>query len=104
MAKYLFVYHGGSMPATPEEGEKVMAKWVDWMQGAGSAMADGGAPVGKSSTVNPDGSVTDNGGANPVGGYSIVDVPDLAAAHKLAKDCPHLEAGGSIEVAETMQM
>ena len=104
MAGFLFVYHGGSMPGTPEEGAKVMAKWQAWIKGAGAALSDPGAGVGKSSTVNADGSVSDSGGANPAMGYSLVEAADLGAAQKLAKGCPHLEYGGSIEIAPVMQM
>ena len=35
MAKYLFVYHGGKMPSTPQEGKEVMNAWVP--RSAGSA-------------------------------------------------------------------
>jgi hypothetical protein len=31
MAKYLLAYHGGGMPETPEEGERIMAAWTKWM-------------------------------------------------------------------------
>ena len=51
MPKFLFVYHGGGMPDTPEEGEKMMAAWNAWYADMGSAVVDGGAPVGKSSTI-----------------------------------------------------
>jgi hypothetical protein len=104
MAKFLFVYHGGGAPSSPEEGQKVMAAWGAWMQGIGSGLVDGGAAVGKSSTVKADGSVAGDGGANPVSGYSLIEAPDLAAAQKVAKGCPILQAGGSVEIAPTMEM
>jgi hypothetical protein len=104
MAKYLYVYHGGGAPSSPEEGKKVMAAWMAWMEGIGAGLVDGGAPVGKSSTVRADGSVAGDGGANPVSGYSLIEAPDLAAAQKIAKGCPILQAGGSVEIAETLQM
>ena len=104
MPKFLFVYHGGDMPATPEEGEKLMKAWGDWMTQSASALADPGAPVGKSSTINRDGSVSDNGGANPAAGYSLVEADDLAAAQAVAKGCPHLGSGGSIEIAPIVEM
>ena len=28
MAKFVYIYTGGGMPETPEEGEKVMAAWM----------------------------------------------------------------------------
>jgi hypothetical protein len=83
MAKYLFVYHGGSM---------------------GAAVIDGGNPVGDSSTVNPDGSVSGNGGANPASGYSLIEATDLDDALAKAQGCPILVGGGSIEVAEAIDM
>jgi hypothetical protein len=104
MAQFLFVSHGGSMPQSPEEGEAMMGRWQTWMDEAGSALADPGAAVGKSSTVSSDGSVSDTGGANPASGYSVVEAADLAAAQKLAKSCPHLAYGGSIEIAPTIEM
>ena len=33
-----------------------------------------------------------------VGGYTVVETKDLAQALELSKDCPILDAGGSVEV------
>lgn len=104
MAKYLFVYHGGSMPKTDAEKAKVMDAWGRWMGGMGSALVDGGHPVGMSSTVNSDGSITEHGGANPASGYSLVEAANLQEAHRHAKGCPILANGGTIEVAEAIDM
>src|SRR5262245_41733895 len=72
MAKYLFVYHGGKRPSDPAEVKKVMDAWGAWFGSMGSAVIDGGNPVGKSSTVRSDGSLADEGGANPASGYSRI--------------------------------
>jgi len=104
MAKYLFVYHGGKKPSNPTDGKKAMDAWGQWFGSMGAAVIDGGNPVGKSSTVRPDGSIADDGGANPVSGYSLIEAPNLDDAHKKAKGCPLLAAGGSIEVAEALDM
>lgn len=104
MAKYLFVYHGGEHPKTDEEVAGVLDAWGSWLGSMGSAVVDGGNPVGMSSTVNPDGSVSDNGGANPASGYSLVEAGNLDDALTKAKGCPILAAGGSIEVAEAIDM
>jgi len=104
MTKYLFVYHGGGAPEGKAEQAKVMDAWGQWMGSMGSALVDGGNPVGKSSTVNKDGSVADNGGANPASGYSLVEAESLEAALAHAKGCPILAAGGSVEVAATIDM
>ncbi|MVA96331.1 hypothetical protein GN330_03605 [Nitratireductor sp. CAU 1489] len=104
MPKFLYVYHGGSVPETEEEGKKVMQAWMDWMGSLGDAIVDGGNPVGMSKTVMPGGKVADDGGANPTSGYSLVNAADMDDALAKAKGCPILDAGGSIEVAETLDM
>lgn len=104
MAKYLFVYHGAKRPTNEAEIKKTMDAWGAWFGSMGAAVIDGGNPVGKSSTVHSNGSVTDDGGANPVGGYSLIEAPSLKDALAKAKGCPILANGGSIEVAEAMDM
>lgn len=104
MAKYLFVYHGGSHPETKAEVAEVMNAWGAWFGSMGSAVIDGGHPVGMSSTVNSDGSVSDNGGSNPASGYSLIEASDVDAAREKAAGCPILQSGGSVELAEVIDM
>ena len=104
MAKYALVYHGGAMPETEEEGAAVMAAWGAWMGSIGEALTDPGNAFGTSTTVQSDGSTTDDGGANPATGYSLLEADSLDAAVALAATCPILAAGGSVEVAETIDM
>lgn len=104
MAKYVFIYHGGKMSESEEEGAKVMAEWQDWLGGMGEAVVDPGNPVGLSSTVHSNGAVSDDGGSNPVAGYSLVNADSMAQALDKAKGCPILKANGSVEVAEAMEM
>ena len=104
MPKFMFIYHGGGRPESPEEGEKVMAAWGAWMEGIGADLIDGGNPAGLSKTVSSDG-VANDGGANPVSGYTLVNAADMDAACAIAKGCPILEGGkGTVEVAEAMEM
>ena len=102
MAKFLFVYHGGKQPETEEEGARVMAAWMAWMEKHADAMVDDGAPVGLSKTVTSDG-VEDNGGANPASGYTLVNADSMEDAIAIAQGCPILE-DGTVEVAECMEM
>lgn len=106
MAKYLFAYHGGAAPdsESPEEVQRIMGLWNDWYAELGSAIVDGGAPIMLAKTVNADGSVSDGGGANPLTGYTIVSADSLDAAAALASGCPIRQSGGSIEVAELIDM
>ena len=104
MSKYLFVYHGGENPESQEEVAEVMDAWGQWLGSMGSSVIDGGNPVGFSSTVQSNGTVIDNGGDNPASGYSLVEASDLNEALTKAKGCPVLSAGGTVEVAEAIDM
>jgi len=104
MPQFIFAYHGGKTPETPEEGEQVMAAWRNWMGGMGKALIQPGNPVGASITVSAAG-VVDDGGANPVSGYSVVSADSIEAATEMAKGCPMVvSANGSVEVAEIIEM
>jgi len=103
MPKFIFAYHGGKAPETPEEGEKVMAQWRAWFDSLGSAVVDPGHPLGMSKTVSSSG-VTDDGGANPISGFSLINAADIDKAAEMAKGCPMLTDGGSVEIAEAFDM
>ena len=103
MGKFVLAYRGGGVPATPEEGEKVMAAWMDWFGKMGDAVADHGNPFGASKTVAANGVVSDGGGAG-LTGYSIVSAAAFAAACELASGCPILAIGGTVDVYEAMDM
>lgn len=103
MATYLLAYTGGSMPETAEEQAAAMAAWGAWFGGVGDTIVDQGNPFGPSASLAPDGSVTD-GGSSHLTGYSILKADSLGAATTLAKDCPVLSSGGSIEVYETFEV
>ena len=103
MAKFLLTYRGGSMPETPEAQAQVMTAWTDWFKAIGPALADGGNPTSQGKTINPDGSVSGDGRA-AVSGYSVISANSLDAAIGLAKGCPVLAGGASIDVSETFEV
>ncbi len=103
MSKYLFVYHGGKKPESKEEGDKIMKQWKDWFISIGEAIHDTGAPVGPSKTVKGDKSVVDDGGSNPVNGYTIIKADSMEEAIEIAKKCP-LDESANIELAQIKDM
>jgi hypothetical protein len=104
MANYVFAYSGGNgMAADQVERDAQFAKWGQWFGELGPAVVDGGAPTGPAKTVTTGGSVTD-GGSRGLTGYSIITADSLDAAVGLAKGCPILENGGSVDVYEALQM
>ena len=97
MAKFVYIYTGGSMPETEEEGKQVMDAWMSWLGGMGDHVLDAGAPFGASSSVN-------GGGTSGLSGYSVVDAGNLDEATTHAKGCPVLDRGGNVEVYEAIAM
>ena len=98
---FLFAYHSGEIPESPEEGAKRMAKFESWVGGLGDAVVNAGHPLGKSKTVSTSG-VSDDGGSNPLVGFSIVKADSMDAALEMAKGYPHLEIG-TVEVVEMLE-
>ena len=109
MPKFMFVYRGGHEEmddASPEQMQQEIQVWMDWIEtgvDAGWTLDGGDALKPGGAVVSPDLSVLD--GPFPeskelVGGYSMVEAPDLAAAVELAKSSPMPKAGGSVEVRE----
>lgn len=104
MPDFIFAYHGGKTPETPEEGAEVMAAWQAWFGAMGDAVVIPGNPVGQSKTVSAAG-VADDGGANPLSGYTVVRAAEIGAATDMAKGCPMVVSGnGTVEVAEIIEM
>jgi hypothetical protein len=102
----MFVYRGApgaeaKMP--PDQMQQVMQKWgawigeamqKGWMTDPGDALTDEGRVVrGK---VVSDGPFVE--AKEVVGGYSVVEAETIEKASELAKGCPALLYGGSVEV------
>ena len=99
-SNYVLVYHGGGMPDSPEEGARVMQAWTAWFAKLGDAVVDGGNPASKTRTISAGGQVSDD--ASGPSGYSIIKADSLDQAVELAKGCPVLQGGASIQVVETL--
>lgn len=104
MPHYLLAYHGGGMPKDEKEQQRVMVAWGKWYDKLGKAIVDGGNPIGRWKTVARTGRITNTGGKNPVTGYTIIAADDIDQAAKLAKNCPIVKSGGSVEVCETFEV
>jgi hypothetical protein len=102
MSNYLLLYHGGAMPETQEEQAQVMQAWTQWFGSLDGKVIDQGNPSGPSKTIAASGSVsTDTTGPS---GYSIIKADSLDAAVALAKGCPVLHGGASVQVVETFDV
>ena len=111
MSEFVYLYRGGEMPDSPEQSEKLMQKWVAWMEELGKTghLKDRGQPLdpagkvvrGKQKIVT-DGPFTES--KDLVGGYTLIEAKDLAQAAEISKGCPIFDRGGLVEVRPVMQM
>jgi hypothetical protein len=107
MAKFLFVYRNGVNTASkmsPEQMQQQMKKWETWI---GEGLRDGwlldtgDALTLEGRVVNGKKVITDGPfveAKEVVGGYSVVQAGTIDAAAEIAKGCPVLLTGGSVEV------
>lgn len=98
MAKYLVTYHGSQMPSDPSVMEQAKAAFGQWLQGAGSAVLDPGAPTHFVTQVSKENPVA----VVEIGGYSIIEASSLDEALKLLKTHPFVGRGGTLQVNELM--
>ncbi len=103
MPQYLFTYHGGRQPESPEEGKKGMEEWKAWVAGLGSALVNPGTPVGETKVLTENG-VSETGSPHPIMGFSILEAENIDKAMDLLKSCPHFKFGGTLEVSEMKEL
>lgn len=94
---------------SPEQMQQTMKKWMDWRSGLeksgqvkqfGERLDMGGKVVrGVSKTVT-DGPYIEV--KDFIQGHMSVQVPNIEEAIQIAKDCPILESGGSVEIRPIM--
>ena len=103
MPRYLIAYLGGEQPASPEEGQRHFARYLEWLQSLGDAALSPANPFRATQTIHADGRVT-GGGMTSMSGYTLIEADSMEAALAIARACPFLEIGGSLEVSELGEM
>jgi hypothetical protein len=101
MPNYVFAYSGGTRPESEEAGNEVMAAWMGWFDGLGSAVVEIGNPFSSGKMVSSNG---DADGAADLTGYSVIQAGDFDEAVKFTDGCPQLAAGGKVAVYETYEV
>ena len=110
MSEFIYLYRGGRRAESPSEGEKVMQRWVAWLQELGSKghLKDRGQPLdAEGKVVRKQRTITDGPYAESkdiVAGYTVVEAKDLSQAAELASGCPIFDTDGLVEVRPVMQM
>ena len=103
MPQYIITYLGGNQPSSPEEGKEHFSKYMNWLSSLGDSAVSPANPLKDTNTINPDGSVT-NGSTTSMSGFTIIEADSMEAAILIAKGCPFLDIGGSLELSELMKM
>lgn len=103
MPQYMMSYLGGNPPASPEEGKQHFQKYKAWLSSLGDAVVSPANPLKGTCIVAPDGSVK-QGGITSMSGFTIIEAESIESALSMAKSCPFLEIGGSLEVSELIEM
>ena len=80
-----------------------MAKYRQWLSSLGKSAVSPANPLKNTSTINSDGSVI-GGGKTSMSGFTIIEAASMESALSIAKSCPFLEVGGSLEVSELIKM
>lgn len=108
MPKFLFVYRDSATAPqpSPKEIQASLGAWGEWigkfMQSGNILDAgDGLKPTGK--VVKKTGMVTDGPfveAKEMLGGYSVIQADSYDKAAAIAKECPAVLHGGSVEIRE----
>ena len=99
MPQYVIVYLGGNRPSSPEEGNQRFTQFKKWLSSLGKSVISPANPFKKTRTVNSDGTVI-HGSTTSMSGYTIIEADSMEKAVEMAKACPFLDIGGSLEVSE----
>lgn len=108
MKEFLLIFRGdylNTATGTPEEAKAITQKWMDWIGGiaAQDKLANRGNRLENTGRVLKASITTDGPYCETkeiVGGYSLITANSLDEAEQLAKGCPILPIGGSVEVRE----
>ena len=103
MSKFVIVYLGGNRPPTELEGKQHMDNYLAWIASMGERVISPANPFKDTHVVNADRTVS-TGSAIAMSGYTIIEADSIEQALAVAKDCPFLEIGGSLEVSELVAM
>lgn len=111
MKDFLFLFRMNGAPAgSPDEMQAMTKRWMDWLGGiaAQNKLTDRGNRLFPEGKVVKAGNIVTDGPYSEIketlGGYSIVKADSLEEATELAKGCPGLSVGATVEVREILEM
>ncbi|GGI80271.1 YciI family protein [Shewanella gelidii] len=103
MPQFMISYLGGQQPASSEESQQRYLEYKQWLSSLGDTAVSPANPLKSTTTIHADGSVV-NSSATSMSGFTIIEVDSMNAALVVARACPFLQIGGSLEVSELIPM
>jgi hypothetical protein len=98
MSSYVLAFRGRA-DRTTDAGQE--AAWGRWFGEVGSRISDFGHRVGRVSALGATGA---SNGQDVLTGYVVITADDFDEAVAVAKGCPGLQHGGSVEVGEVIEV
>ena len=96
MSNYVLAFRGlPDRQGSPDDD----TAWGAWFGSLGGAIIDSGHRVAQVTTIAAEGGGTDT---NVLTGYLVITADDIDAASRLARGCPGLANGVSVEVAQAI--
>ena len=80
-----------------------MARYKRWLADLGDAAVSPMNPLKHTQTLLPDGT-TIEGSATGMSGYTLIAAESMEQAVAIARACPFLDVGGTLEVGELIVM
>jgi len=116
MSQFVLLYRSSNEShreamGSPEKAQASLTKWRAWiremtekgqLKSVGEPLERTGKVVAGKKKMVTDGPFTE--AKDVIGGFSIVEAPDLEHAAKIAAGCPILEGGGSVEVRPVLKL
>ena len=105
MSEFTYLFRGRQTSVSAEQRQKQMEKWVVWfkelndrgvLKNPGHPLDFTGKVVNGNQKIVKDGPYAE--AKDLVGGFIVVEAENIDHAAELAKGCPILEVGGSVEV------
>ncbi len=100
MAKFLVTYHGGEMPADPEQLEQARSEFVTWLSRAGDAVLDPGSGVRAVTQL----SAGEPEPLSQIAGYSMISADSVEQASGILTSHPFVHRGGTLQINEVLEM
>jgi hypothetical protein len=92
---FLFLYR---LPEDHQNDDADVAAWNEWLAGLGDDLSEVGLPIATAVVAGP------ASAEQRLTGYSTIRAAHLAVALEIARRCPAVAVGGSVEVGQLVAM